>query len=211
MKISNSYVRRRRIRGLGSARRLYRQRRVSDSAGNPPAPPAHATMGANHKVSPAETLIVPRNVKPNLSTESQNEKLMKPNCCALTKDALRHRRVRWLELHRRRVRVRLHTRALRSVKSRPRRKASSKSKAPALTPAATCTSRIPKCRRSTSTTTRVRSSRHCPIRVSSRPVVPMTRPAATSPFRTSSRSAAAPAASRSTTAACCRTRTPRRT
>ena len=54
-------------------------------AGNPPAPPAHATMGANHKVSPEETLIVPRGVKPNLDRKIQNEHMVKPNCCALQK------------------------------------------------------------------------------------------------------------------------------
>ena len=54
-------------------------------SGNGMAPSSQKTMGANHKVSASETLITPRNVKPNLSRKVTNEKLMKPNCCALQK------------------------------------------------------------------------------------------------------------------------------
>ena len=52
---------------------------------NSMAPSAHRTMGANHKVSLSETLLVPRSVKPNLSRKIQNEHIVKPNCCALQK------------------------------------------------------------------------------------------------------------------------------
>ncbi len=47
--------------------------------------PAHQTMGANHKMSGLNTLVVPRSVKPNLSKKIRNEHVVKPNCCALQK------------------------------------------------------------------------------------------------------------------------------
>jgi hypothetical protein len=49
------------------------------------APSSQRTMGANHKVDLSETLITPRSVKPNLSKKVTNERVMKPNCCALQK------------------------------------------------------------------------------------------------------------------------------
>ena len=42
-------------------------------------------MGVNRKVNPELTLVVPRNVKPDLSKRIRNEHVMKPNCCALQK------------------------------------------------------------------------------------------------------------------------------
>lgn len=52
--------------------------------GNSMAPSAHK-MGANHKVSQQMTLVVPHNIKPDLSRKIRNEHVMKPNCCALQK------------------------------------------------------------------------------------------------------------------------------
>ena len=46
--------------------------------------PSHQTMGSNHKVN-YDTLLTPRSVRPNLQRHIKDEKLVKPNCCALQK------------------------------------------------------------------------------------------------------------------------------
>ena len=56
---------------------------------------AHQTMGANHKVSPSETLVVPRSVKANLSSKIRNEHVDQAELLRAAKDAVHHRRVRW--------------------------------------------------------------------------------------------------------------------
>jgi len=47
--------------------------------------PSHQAMGSNHKVNLSETLVVPRSVHANLHRVIKNERIVKPNCCALQK------------------------------------------------------------------------------------------------------------------------------
>jgi len=44
-------------------------------------------VGGNHRIDLSQTLVVPRSIRPNLHRAIRNERIVRPNCCALQKTA----------------------------------------------------------------------------------------------------------------------------